>query len=58
VHYKLASRSHTGAERGKYHKLISLFCDLSSIYSDINLKLWNIKENDTFFDISKLQISL
>jgi hypothetical protein len=33
------------------HKEISLFCDLNSIYSGINLKLWNIKENNSFFDV-------
>jgi hypothetical protein len=33
---------------------ISLFCDLNSIYSGIDLKLWNIKEKNIFFDIPKL----
>jgi hypothetical protein len=42
-----------GAKRVKFYKKISLFCDLNSIYSDINLKLWNIKENNIFFDIPK-----
>jgi hypothetical protein len=41
-------------------KLISIskFCyssNLNSIYSVIILKLWNIKENIIFFDITKLQ---
>jgi hypothetical protein len=31
---------------------ISLFYDLNSIYSGIDLKLWNIKENNIFFDIN------
>jgi hypothetical protein len=44
-----------GQKEVKSHKEISLFCDLNSIYSGINLKLWNIKENNTFFDILKLQ---
>jgi hypothetical protein len=34
-------------------KEISLFCDLNSIYSGIDQKLWNIKENSIFFDIPK-----
>jgi hypothetical protein len=29
----------------KSHKEISLSCDLNSIYSGIDLKLWKIKEN-------------
>jgi hypothetical protein len=32
----------------------SSFCNLNSIYSGINLKLFNIKENNIFFDIPKL----
>jgi hypothetical protein len=37
------------------HEEILLFCDLNSIYSDIDFKLWNIKENTIFFDIPKFQ---
>jgi hypothetical protein len=40
-----------GQKELKFHKEISLFCDLNSIYSGINLKLWKIKENSIFFDI-------
>jgi hypothetical protein len=36
-------------------KEILLFCDLNSIYSGINLKLWHIKENDIFYDMPKFQ---
>jgi hypothetical protein len=42
-----------GQKEVKSHKEISLFCDLNSIYSGIDLKLWNIKENSIFFDIPK-----
>jgi hypothetical protein len=31
-----------GQKKVKSHKEISLFCDLNSIYSGINLKLWDI----------------
>jgi hypothetical protein len=48
-------RSHIGAKEVKSHKEILLFCNLNSIYSGINLKLWNIKEIDIFFDIPKFQ---
>jgi hypothetical protein len=48
-------RFHIGAKEVKFHKEILLFCDLNSIYSGIDLKLWNIKENDIFFDILKFQ---
>jgi hypothetical protein len=40
-----------GQNEVKSHTEISLFCDLNSIYSGIDLKLWNIKENYVFFDI-------
>jgi hypothetical protein len=46
-----------GQKEVKSHKEILLFCDLNFIYSDIDLKLWNIKENNFFFDIPKLQNS-
>jgi hypothetical protein len=46
-----------GQKKVKSHKEISLFCDLNSIYSGIDLKLWNIKENYIFVDIPKLQNS-
>jgi hypothetical protein len=43
------------AKEVKFHKEILLFFDLNSIYSTIplgiNLKLWNIKENNIFLDI-------
>jgi hypothetical protein len=42
-----------GQKKVKSHKEISLFCDLNSIYSGINVKLWNIKESNIFFDIPK-----
>jgi hypothetical protein len=44
-----------GQKEVKSRMEISLFCDLNSIYSGINLKFWNIKENNIFFDIPKLQ---
>jgi hypothetical protein len=40
-----------GQKEVKFHKKILIFCDLNSIYSGINLKLWNIKENNIFLDI-------
>jgi hypothetical protein len=48
-------RSHIGAKEVKSHKEILLFCDLNSIYSGIDFKFWDIKENDIFFDIPKFQ---
>jgi hypothetical protein len=39
-----------GQKEVKFHKKISLFCDLNSIYSGIDLKVWNIKENNIFFE--------
>jgi hypothetical protein len=50
-------RSNIGAKEVKPHKEILLFCDLNSNYSGIDLKLWNIKENNIFFDIPKLKNS-
>jgi hypothetical protein len=44
-----------GQKEIKSHRGKSLFCDLNSIYSGIDLKLWNIKENNIFFKIIKLQ---
>jgi hypothetical protein len=44
-----------GQKEVKSHKEISLFCDLKYIYRGIDLKLWNIEENNIFFDIPKLQ---
>jgi hypothetical protein len=44
-----------GKGGAKEVKLISSFFVSNSIYSGINLKLWNIKENVIFFDIPKLQ---
>jgi hypothetical protein len=44
-----------GQKEVKFHKEISLFYDLNSIYSVGDLKHWNIKENNIFFDIPKLQ---
>jgi hypothetical protein len=35
-----------GQKEVKSYKEISLFCDLNSIYSGIDLKLWNTKENN------------
>jgi hypothetical protein len=58
LHEVISGRAHIlilGQKEVKSHKEISLFCDLNSIYSDIDLKLWNIKENGIFFDIPKLQ---
>jgi hypothetical protein len=46
-----------GKKEVKSHKEISLLCDLNSIYSGIDLKLWNIKENNILYDILKLQNS-
>jgi hypothetical protein len=40
-----------GQKEVKSQKEISLFCDLNSIYSGIDLKLCNIKENNIFFGI-------
>jgi hypothetical protein len=51
----LYRRSHIGAKEVKSHKKILLFCDLNSIKCGIDLKLWNIKENNTFFDIPMFQ---
>jgi hypothetical protein len=48
-----------GQEEIKYRKKISLFCDLNSNYSgiDLDLKLWNINEKyNIFFVFPKLQI--
>jgi hypothetical protein len=44
-----------GQKEVKSHMKISLLCDLNSIYSVMNLKLWNIKENYNVFDIPTLQ---
>jgi hypothetical protein len=59
MHYKMAILTISGAKKKKVksRKEFSLFCDLNSIYSGIDLKLWNIKENIIFFDILKLQIA-
>jgi hypothetical protein len=42
-----------GQKEVNFHKEISLFCYLNSIYSDIDLKLWNMKEKYIFFHILK-----
>jgi GH25 family lysozyme M1 (1,4-beta-N-acetylmuramidase) len=57
LHEAISGRSHIGAKDFKSHKEILLFCNLNSIYSGIDLKLWNMKENinDIFFDIPKFQ---
>jgi hypothetical protein len=46
--------SHIGAKEVKSHKEISLFYDLNSIYSGINLKLWNIKDNNISWQKSQV----
>jgi hypothetical protein len=43
-----------GQRKIKSHKKILLFCDLNSFIM-VDLKLWNIKENDIFFDIPQFQ---
>jgi hypothetical protein len=48
-------RFHIAAKEVKSYKENLLFCDLNSIYSGIDLILWNIKENYIFFDIPKFQ---
>jgi hypothetical protein len=44
-----------GQKKLNLHKEILIFCDLNSIFSGVDLKLWNIKENNFFFDIPKFQ---